>query len=91
MGTQSANQTTEPNNQQGTMVNNLQKEVTLTLLSYSEWNTKGRRIHKGKTARGSRDGEALFALIDTYDPNPKHGPCYYFGLPHLGEWDDPPH
>jgi len=37
-------------------------------LTYSAWQAKGRRIHKGRKARGFQDGEALFNESDTYIP-----------------------
>ena len=36
--------------------------------TYSEWQTRGYRIHKGQRAVGFKDGEALFEARQVYNP-----------------------
>lgn len=37
-------------------------------LTYSEWQARGMRIHKGSKAVGFKDGEAIFNTKQVYDP-----------------------
>jgi hypothetical protein len=63
----------------------------LVRLTYSEWNAKGRRIHKGRGAKEFKDGEAIFEFEDTYIPGAWLKVSAMLGLPEPGEWSDPPH
>jgi hypothetical protein len=65
---------------QETKVNEFEK-----LLTYSEWNAKGFRVHKGSKARGFKGGQALFGVADTYKQHMSS--C----LGDVGPWDDMPH
>lgn len=46
----------------------LEEAREMGLFTFSEWQAKGRRIHKGRKARGFLEGEALFNKGDTYQP-----------------------
>ena len=64
---------------------------TKELMTFSECNAKGLRVHKGAKARGFRGKEALFSVSDTYRPHDWLKTSARLGLPEPGEWSDMPH
>ena len=72
-------------------MNQEQLQETEKLLTYSEWNAKGFRVHRGAKARGFKDKKALFGVSDTYKPQDWLKTSSRLGLSEPGEWADMPH